>query len=303
LKLSVIIPTHNPSEKHLESVLLALAAQTLLTDCWELLIVDNGSTRPLSSATALMGHPQGRVIREERLGLTSARLAGFEATQGEIIVLVDDDNELATDYLAAALKIANDYPFLGTWSGNIELKFEPSATPPPPDWRPFLAERSCKSANWSNHPSHNDSTPWGAGLCVRRAVAAAYLLEVSKKPEHLSLDLHGSRLIYGGDTDIAFVGCSLGLGKGVFPILHLRHLILASRCERAYLVKVVEGRGYSEVLHQFVGHGALPPEQRNRWGKLKRLLRLATMSRDDRAIALAFDRGRRRAFKELSGRQ
>ena len=44
-------------------------------------------------------HPRGRVVREDRLGLTHARTRGIEESSGEVILFVDDDNILREDYL------------------------------------------------------------------------------------------------------------------------------------------------------------------------------------------------------------
>jgi glycosyltransferase involved in cell wall biosynthesis len=121
LLVSVVVPTHNPREKYLARVLDALRVQTLSKDLWEVVVVDNNSTKPLSLTTGhrddrttgaktaeidLSWHPQAKIVREERLGLTFARLRGFAEAKGELIVMVDDDNVLAPDYLETAVEIA-----------------------------------------------------------------------------------------------------------------------------------------------------------------------------------------------------
>src|SRR3954465_7016965 len=117
MQVSVVIPTHNPRIDYLQRVLLALRAQRLPLAEWELIIVDNASAEPVAPRVDLAWHPAGRVIREERLGVTAARLAGFAAARGEVIVLVDDDNALAPDYLATAAQLGREHPTLGAWSG------------------------------------------------------------------------------------------------------------------------------------------------------------------------------------------
>jgi len=71
--ISIVICTHNPKKDFIERVLRALEKQTLSKDLWELLLVDNASDRLLSQEINLDWHPQARHIREEKLGLTSAR--------------------------------------------------------------------------------------------------------------------------------------------------------------------------------------------------------------------------------------
>jgi len=270
---------------------------------WEVIIVDNASDLPVADTVDLRWHPHSMIVREEKLGLTAARLAGFAAAQGEIIVLADDDNVLAPDYLALAVQLAERHPFLGSWSGRVELVFEPGTAAPPPSWRSYLTERLCENAVWSNDPSHNASTPWGAGMCVRRSLAVDYLHSSEADPSRLKLDLHGRELVYGGDTDIAYHGCAMGFGKGVFPSLKVNHLIPAARCERAYLLRVIEGRAYSEVLHHWVLHKMIPRDEIGTIQKLKCLARLTLCDADTRAAELARARGRARAARELGGKQ
>jgi glycosyltransferase involved in cell wall biosynthesis len=300
MQVSVVIPTHNPRIDYLQRVLLALRAQQFPLAEWELIIVDNASAEPVAPRVDLAWHPAGRVIREDRLGLTAARLAGFAAARGEVIVLVDDDNALAPDYLATAAQLGREHPMLGAWSGNVELVFEPGVTPPPPAWRSYLTERVCRQPSVTTDPGHNDSTPWGAGMCVRQSLAVAYRQRSLENPELLRLDLSGTQLVYGGDTDIAYHGCALGFSKGVFPGLHVNHLIPPNRCERAYLLRVIEGHAYSEWLHHWVLHKVVPRDEGGALQRFKRLVRLVLTDADTRAAELARSRGRRRATRELS---
>lgn len=298
--VSVVIPAHNPDSGRLRRVLLALKAQTLSAQQFEVIAVNNASTRfPERAFFSVCAPPNFSVVDEPRLGLTAARLAGFDASRSELIVLVDDDNVLAPDYLAAAVQVGRDHPFLASWSGSVELVFEPGAAPPPPQWRTYLAERSCPRAVWSNDPSHNDSTPWGAGMCLRRALADAYRAHCAGQPARLRLDLSGEELTYGGDTDIAYFGCGMGMGMGVFPQLRLRHLIPPERCGRAYLLRAIEGHAYSEWLHHWVLHGEVPAEPSGWASRLKRLLRLTLADPSARAAEGARAAGRARAVREL----
>ncbi|HEX8297148.1 MAG TPA: glycosyltransferase family A protein, partial [Chthoniobacteraceae bacterium] len=104
-ELTVILCTHNPRADYLEQTLAALRAQTLATEGWELLLVDNASTHAVADRCDLTWHPNARAIREDRLGLTMARTCGFRAAQTDVLVLVDDDNLLAPNYLTNALNL------------------------------------------------------------------------------------------------------------------------------------------------------------------------------------------------------
>ncbi len=293
--LSIIIPTHNPDHGRIGEVLNALALQTLPKNQWELIVVDNASDPPLSGSLDISRFPHFRIVHEPRTGLTSARLAGFSSARGKILLLVDDDNLLAPDYLTQILAICESHPQLGSGSGCVRLEFQAGAVPPPPVWRGFLAERCCTAPHISRDPSHQDSTPWGAGMFIRREVADEYVRRAQHDPRRLQLDLQGSLLVYGGDTDIAYIGCDIGFDKGVFPQLKLDHLIPAYRCTREYLVRAAEGHGYSEVLHALLRDARLPP-QRPAWHEWLARLRLP---QEERIIATARARGIARARRAL----
>jgi len=129
LVVSVVIPTHNPRMDYLARVIDALSVQTLSRDQWELLVVDNASKEMVDGRLDLSWHANARVVREERLGLTFARLRGFAEAKGELIVMVDDDNVLAPDYLETAVRIAEERPMLGAFGGKCLPEFEVEPEP------------------------------------------------------------------------------------------------------------------------------------------------------------------------------
>src|SRR5580765_8487632 len=135
--ISVIICTHNPRSDYLSRALEGLARQTVPRDRWELILVDNASDTRVAETFDLTWHARARHVREDQIGLTSARLRGIAEASGNLIVFVDDDNVLASDYLEQAAAIQSDYPFLGAFgAGVLEPEFESA---PPDEVRPYLA--------------------------------------------------------------------------------------------------------------------------------------------------------------------
>jgi glycosyltransferase involved in cell wall biosynthesis len=291
LVVSVVIPTHNPREDYLARVIAALRRQTLPREQWELLVVDNASREEVKGRLDIGWHANARVVREEALGLTNARLRGFAETTGEVIVLVDDDNVLAPDYLEQVVRISREYPFLGTWSGALELELEPRSPKPVEQLRHLLCERKPTRDVWSNDRSNFVATPWGAGECIRRTVAGAYAMKVEREPRRRQLDLQGEQLVYGGDTDIAYTGLEMGLGMGVFTSLRITHLTPKSRCTEEYLLKNYEAHAYSEVLHHWVEHGTIPKRRTDLRGRLGVLARRILGSPLERKMIAARQRG------------
>jgi len=310
--ISVVIPTHNPRMDYLARVLEALRGQTLDQSAWELVVVDNNSTTPLSLTTGhrddgttgtktaevdLSWHGNARVVREEAVGLTNARLRGFAETMGEVIVLVDDDNVLAPDYLEQVVRIAEKHPFLGVWSGNVTLELEPGSEEPRRELRHLLCERTVERDVWSNDPRHLAANPWGAGECIRREVAEAYAALVEKEPRRRQLDLQGQDLVYGGDTDIAYTGCKHGWGMGVFADLRVTHLTPKGRCTDEYVLRRYEGQAFSNVLHHWVETGGLSKERRNPLRQAGALARWLSRGSFYRAMVAAEKRGRKRGLE------
>lgn len=238
-RLSVIICTYNPRPDYFHRVLTALRLQTVPLAEWELVVVDNHSDAPLAQSLDLMWHPRGRVVREDTPGLTHARLRGFAETSGSVLVFVDDDNVLASDYLAAALILACDMPFIGVWSALIHGEFELPVQPWMKPYLPFLALTDFATDHWANHRKGH-TLPVGAGMVVRRTVLAAYQETLRADPRRLGLGRKGQSLLAGEDTDIGLAACSSGLGCAYMTSLRVTHLIPGFRLKRSYLTRLVE---------------------------------------------------------------
>jgi len=129
-KVSVIIPTHNPRRDYLSRTLEALAAQTLDRERRELVVIDNASSEMGDGRWEMGGVNNARVVREDKLGLTHARVRGFEEAKGEIVVMVDDDNVLRPDYLEKAVQIMERNPLLGAIGGKALPEYEIES----PEW-------------------------------------------------------------------------------------------------------------------------------------------------------------------------
>jgi len=255
---SVVVCTHNPHLSRLQRVVRGLQEQDLPRPSWELCVVDNCSSQPVSSALDWSWHPNIVHLEEPDLGLTKARSRGISESTGSLLIFVDDDNVLARDYLSRACEIAQDYPFIGAFNGSCLGEFESKPSPEVVPFLGMLALRQVDRDYWSNFEKHSLSRPCGAGLCVRREVAQKYVLELSSNPLKLALDRKGGALASGGDDDLALTSLEFGLGTGVFSLLKLTHLIPSQRLRPDYLIRLAEGLGYSSVLLEFVrGHSPM----------------------------------------------
>jgi glycosyltransferase involved in cell wall biosynthesis len=258
-ELSVIICTHNPRRDYLSRVLDALRHQNLSKDRWELLLVDNASDVSVSGEWDLSWHAHARHVLETELGLASARKRGILDAKADLLVFVDDDNVLDSDYLSEVVRIKKEWPMLGVWgSGAIVPDFEKL---PPGHLKPLLPHLTLRESDrvyWSNVPFCFDALPWGAGLCVRTSVAAEYLQQLDVKSSVRLTGRRGKSLMSGEDIEICYVACNAGSGMGVFPRLRLTHLIPKERIEERYLIDLMECKLMSELLLNFKWRGHVP---------------------------------------------
>jgi glycosyltransferase involved in cell wall biosynthesis len=246
---------------YLGRVLSALRNQTLPQDQWELVVVDNASDEPLQGRVDLSWHSSARVIREEGLGLTPARLRGIRETIAQLLVFVDDDNVLDSEYLKAATEVAASFPQIGAFGGSIKGEFEAM----PPDWMASyyegLAVCELDRDYWSNVGGWSLATPYGAGLCVRRCVAEDYAKKVNNNALRRMLDRKGACLGAGGDGDLAWCAVDAGMGTGRFSALKLTHLIPKGRLTEEYIIRLYEGfAAADEILRKVRSSGAPSPE-------------------------------------------
>ena len=243
--LTAIICTHNPRMDHLKLTLSALQAQQPLSGdrTWELLLIDNASATPLSGMVDLGAHLNTRIVREERLGLSHARLRGFREARGDIIVCIDDDNVLDTGYLREILRAFDADPKLGAVGGKSIARYEVE----PPSWFAGLGiSLACRDlgdasivADWSGSGSlgrvYPECAPIGAGMGLRRRAYATYIEAARDDPRRMSLGRRGADLASGEDNDIVLSLLASGWKVAYQPLLRLEHLIPACRLTAEYL--------------------------------------------------------------------
>ena len=100
LRASVIIPAYN-AESVLPRCLKALESQTIPSDQYEVIVVDDGST----DKTAELAQKGGaRILRLEHEGPAAARNAGAQIARADILVFTDADCEPAPDFLEHILE-------------------------------------------------------------------------------------------------------------------------------------------------------------------------------------------------------
>lgn len=292
--LSVLICSHNPRGEYLTRVLEAVRQQTFERSKWELLLIDNASSRPLREVYDLSWHSSGRHLLVDKLGKTHALLRGIKEAQSEILVIVDDDNVLAPDYLENVFTMFEENSHLGVIGGVIEGEFEVE----PPIWSlPYLHYLAI--VDKGDRPLHaltpgmDFYIPPGAGMGIRKTVAEYYAQQIKADPVRQGLDPVGDKLSRAGDTDLALCAFEVGFARGYYPQLKLKHLISRDRLEPEYLERLIEGSTYSVTLLSLI-KGLTVPQLPHFRDRLMTNFKLWLRNKNAHPLRLRMERARER---------
>jgi glycosyltransferase involved in cell wall biosynthesis len=266
--LEVIICTHNPHPERLHPTLDGLRRQLLPLEQWALTVIDNASDRPLS-ADLVAWHPWGRVISEDRVGLTHARLRAIAESNADVLVWADDDNVLSPGYLDVAQATFEAAPQLGAAGG----KSIPVYDGPLPVWyQPDLAPLGCRDMGdeeirmvWNaERPTYPPAAPIGAGMITRRDAIQAWANAVTNDPDRQRLGRTGSSLASGEDNDINLTILRDGWELAYLPTLKLEHLIPAARMTEAYQRRIARA-SFRDFVKVLAAHGIQPWSAITEW--------------------------------------
>lgn len=181
--LSVVVCSHDRAHE-LTGCVESLVAHGALQDGCEIVIVDSASTDATPVVAAELAVRFGaavRSVREERLGLSLARMAGAAAAQNDVLAYIDDDVRVAPGWLEALRSAFADEevtvaggPIAAVWPDEESARFAPAALHPylsllthgDADWSAAIVD--CYGANWSIRRSALEAIGgfderWGAG--------------------------------------------------------------------------------------------------------------------------------------------
>lgn len=256
--LQVCLCTHNPRPAVFRRVLKSIARQTYKPPGFEVVVIDNGSAPPIDEAECrrILSPTPVRVEREPELGLASARSRGVAETHAEWIVLVDDDTELAPDYLACARRVIEQNPALGCFGGKLLL---PEYIVPDPWIRPLLGFLAIRDAG--DEPITACADQWGlweppaAGAVVRRALLERYRTVIERNKAANRLGRKGEGSFGAAEDSLIMRGAyDLSLSASYQPSLRVTHHIDPSRLRFRYLLGLMYGHGRSRIILERVLH-------------------------------------------------
>jgi glycosyltransferase involved in cell wall biosynthesis len=218
-----------------------LAFQNAGSVNWEIIVVDNASTdnTGLFAAETWQGFNKAgtalKVIREEKQGLSYARLRGVEEASFDCIIFCDDDNWLNDDYILTAYKILEADKKTGAVSGQCVAVAEVSL----PNWfkqheLAYAVGTQAKHSCCMNAQGYI----WGAGLVTRKSV---FQNAVNEKLPSILSDRKGSGLSAGGDVEYCLRILLQGYNLYYSTDLKFQHFIPADRLTEQYKNALLKG--------------------------------------------------------------
>lgn len=121
--VSVIIPVYNDT-KRLQICLAALEQQTYRPDCYEIVVVDNGSDPDQDVGAIATQCEHVVVIKELAPGSYAARNKGISVARGDVIAFTDADCIPSSTWLETGVNYLLENPDCGLVAGKIEMFFD-----------------------------------------------------------------------------------------------------------------------------------------------------------------------------------
>ena len=176
LRLSLIIATYNRSDL-LIGALNSVVAQTAPRDEWECVVVNNNSTDDTMERFAefVTQYPDFniRIVTEVNQGLSYARNRGIRESSGEYIAIIDDDERIAPEFIAAYIDLFDTTPDAMAAGGPIVAEYQGKR----PRWMSRFTERPiANTMYWGDKVKvfPKGRVPGGGNMALRREAVRRY---------------------------------------------------------------------------------------------------------------------------------
>ena len=205
--------------------------QTLSSDRYEIIVVDNGSTDNTQEVLAKFAdNPLVRLIYEPIAGLSRARNRGWQESQASYIGYIDDDAVAGEKWLEDALWSFRNFLPEPEWVGGpVTLEWETAK----PEWIDEELSVPLGWVNWGDLPRPLKKTEWliGANSCFGRKCLEKH----GGFDERLGRQ--GACLLSGEETQLKKKIESAGGVLYYHPGVTVRHFVPASRVETSWFYR------------------------------------------------------------------
>jgi glycosyltransferase involved in cell wall biosynthesis len=231
--ISVVICTHNRVDL-LYDVLQTLIIQTLESNFFEIIVIDNNSTDETRTAVEKFYNlfPNLRYYFETNIGLAYARNRGWQEAHGQYIAYTDDDCKIPAQWLSTAkATIEKSAPLI---FGGPYFAFYKS---PKPIW--FKDEYGSRELGTTARVLQQHEYLSGGNLFINRQL----LEKLDGFPTHLGMA--GQRIAYGEETGLQMRFRELFPDQVIYyePALYVYHLVRTEKLTIPWLARAFFHKG------------------------------------------------------------
>lgn len=243
VRLSLVIATFNRSASLL-TLLESVVAQTTPRSEWECVVVNNNSTDDTAARFADFAarHPEYniRMVEETNQGLSYARNRGIRESEGEYVAIVDDDERIAPDFIAAYIRLFDSKPEAQAAGGPIVAEYPTGR----PRWMSRYTERPiANTMHFGDEVCEfpRGRVPGGGNMAIRRSAVRRYGVFDT------SLGYVGESLVGGEESDL-FERLQIAEAKYYYvPEAVMYHIIPAEKLTIDYLRRLSYNVGVSQL--------------------------------------------------------
>lgn len=242
--ISIIICTYN-RDKFLYDALQHVAVNNFPTENYEIVLINNNSTDNTETECQRFekNFPQinFRYFVETKQGLSHARNRGIDESRGDILVFLDDDSFVKSDYLEKLQQNLSRHSEAMAFGGKISPLFESGETP---KWLCKWTYSWVSAIDKGNEviPFEGNSYPIGANMGFRKSCIAEC---GNFNPE---LGRTKKNAMGGEEKDIFNRLKEKQMPILYFPDIQVEHVIPPQRTTTDYIIRMGEGIGMSERL-------------------------------------------------------
>ena len=242
IRLSLIIATYNRAEQ-LMVTLASVATQSGNAAMWECIVVDNNSKDNTAQRVEEFqkNHPSLNIIYhfESNQGLSHARNAGIERSQGDIVAFIDDDERIVPDFISAYIEFFDNHADAMSAGGKIIAEYPTGR----PQWMSRYTEQPI-----ANPMDYGDKIrlfpkgkiPGGGNMAMRRDIFNNIGLFDT------SLGRTGKKLIGGEESDLFERMAKANMACYYVPRAVMYHIIPAEKLTLDYFKRLSLNTGKSQ---------------------------------------------------------
>lgn len=243
IRLSIVIATYNRATLLLDA-LKSVIRQSAPAQEWECVVVNNNSSDNTSERFAEFAgeHPEYnlRIVDEPNQGLSYARNRGIRESVGEYIAIIDDDEHIAEDFVAAYIRLFDDVPEAVAAGGPIVARYPTGR----PRWMSCYTERPIANTMYFGEEVREfpkGRVPGGGNMALRRSAIRRYGVFDT------SLGYSGESLIGGEECDL-FERLQIADAKYYYvPTAVMYHIIPREKLTKEYFARLSYNVGVSQL--------------------------------------------------------